>query len=67
MPQFLARTAAVAARLGVGIHLRVAESQEQVDFSLLAYDMTPIEVLDKNGVLDVPVVAANAGLFDHLT
>lgn len=59
-PQFLARTAAVAARLGVGVHIRVCESQEQVDFSLLAYDMTPIEVLDKNGVMDVPVVAANA-------
>jgi 5-methylthioadenosine/S-adenosylhomocysteine deaminase len=59
-PQFLARTAAVAARLGLGIHLRVAESQEQLEFSMLAYDMTPIEVLDKNGVLDVPVVAANA-------
>ncbi len=59
-PQFLARSAAVAARLGIGIHLRVSESQEQVDFSTLAYDMTPIEVLNNNGVLDVPVVCANA-------
>ncbi len=59
-PQFLARTAAVAARLGVDIHLRLAESQEQVDLSLLAYDMTPVQVLDQNGVLDLPVVAANA-------
>ena len=65
-PQFLARTAAVAARLGTGIHLHVAESQEQVDFSLLAYDMTPIEVLDKHGVLDVPVVAANAAYLNDL-
>lgn len=58
-PQFLARTAAVAARLGVDIHLRLAESREQVELSLLAYDMTPVQVLDQNGVLDLPVVAAN--------
>jgi 5-methylthioadenosine/S-adenosylhomocysteine deaminase len=65
-PQFLARSAAVAARLGVGIHLRVSESQEQVDFSLLAYDMTPIEVLNQNGVLDVPVLAANAAYLQEV-
>ena len=58
-PQFLARTAAVAARLGVDIHLHLAESKEQVDLSLLAYDMTPVQVLDQNGVLDLPVMAAN--------
>lgn len=59
-PQFLARTAAVAARIGIDIHLRLAESKEQVDLSLLAHDMTPVQVLDQNGVLDLPVVAANA-------
>lgn len=59
-PRFLARTAAVAARAGVDIHLRLSESREQVDLSLLAYDMTPVQVLDQNGVLDLPVVAANA-------
>jgi 5-methylthioadenosine/S-adenosylhomocysteine deaminase len=65
-PQFLARTAAVAARLGAGIRLRASESLEQVDMSLLAYDMTPIEVLDKNGVLDAPACLANAShLADH--
>ncbi len=42
--------------------LRAAESQEQVDFSTLAYDMTPIEVLDKNGVLDVPVDPRQRGV-----
>ncbi len=31
-----------------------------MDFCSLAYDMTPIEVLDKNGLFDVPVLAANA-------
>jgi 5-methylthioadenosine/S-adenosylhomocysteine deaminase len=58
-PQFLARTAAVAARLGVGIHLHLAETQAQVDESLTRYDLTPVELLDRNGVLDGPVLAAH--------
>jgi 5-methylthioadenosine/S-adenosylhomocysteine deaminase len=65
-PQFLARTAAVADRLGVGIHLRVSESAEQVDFSSLAYDMTPIEMLNNNGVLDVPAVCVNAAYLSEV-
>lgn len=65
-PQFLARTAAVAARLGVGVHLRVSESREQVEFSHLAYGMSPIEVLDKNGVLDAPVLAVNAAYLSEV-
>ncbi len=58
-PQFLARTAAVAARLGVGIHIHLAETQAQVEQSLVREDLTPVEVLDRNGVLDVPVLAAH--------
>ena len=58
-PYFLARTAAVAARLGTGIHIHLAESQEQVDNSLAKHDRTPVEVLEANGVLDVPVIAAH--------
>lgn len=58
-PQFLARTAAVAARLGVGIHIHVAESADQVARSLAEHDLTPVELLAHNGVFDVPVIAAH--------
>jgi 5-methylthioadenosine/S-adenosylhomocysteine deaminase len=58
-PYFLARTAAVAARLGVGIHIHLAESQQQVDNSLAKYDRSPVELLEANGVFDVPVIAAH--------
>lgn len=58
-PRFLARTAAVAARLGVGIHIHLAESQQQVDNSLRQYDRSPVEVLETNGVFDVPTIAAH--------
>ena len=58
-PQFLARTAAVAARHGVGIHIHVSESAEQVARSQAEHGMTPVELLAKNGVFDVPVLAAH--------
>jgi 5-methylthioadenosine/S-adenosylhomocysteine deaminase len=58
-PRFLARTAAVAARLGVGIHIHLAESQQQVDNSFARYDRSPVELLEANGVFDVPTIAAH--------
>jgi len=64
-PRFLARTAAVAARIGVGIHIHLAESQEQVDRSRAKYDLSPVEVLESNGVFDVPVIAAHCIYLDE--
>lgn len=58
-PQFLARSAAVAERLGVGIHIHVAESAAQVARSQLEHGLTPVELLARNGVFDVPVLAAH--------
>lgn len=58
-PYFLARTAAVAARIGTGIHIHLAESLEQVESSMAKYDRSPVEVLETNGVFDVPVIAAH--------
>jgi 5-methylthioadenosine/S-adenosylhomocysteine deaminase len=59
-PQFLARTAAVAARIGTGIHIHVSESQKQVDNSLERHDRTPVELLEANGVFAVPTIAAHS-------
>lgn len=58
-PQFLARSAAVATRLGAGIHIHVSETAEQVARSLAEHDLTPVELLAHNGVFDVPVLAAH--------
>jgi 5-methylthioadenosine/S-adenosylhomocysteine deaminase len=59
-PRFLARTAAVAARLGVGIHIHLAELEAEVERSLALYDMRPVELLEANGLFEVPVLAAHA-------
>jgi 5-methylthioadenosine/S-adenosylhomocysteine deaminase len=58
-PRFLARTAAVAARIGTGIHIHVSESQEQVANSLQRHDRTPVELLQANGIFAVPTIAAH--------
>ncbi len=58
-PEFLRRVVAEAERLGVGIHLHVAESQEQVANSLKAHGRTPVAHLAHLGVFDHPTIAAH--------
>ncbi len=58
-PQFLARSAAVAVRLGAGIHTHAAETQAQVQNSVLLHDLTPIEILDRNAIFDAPALVAH--------
>lgn len=58
-PEFLRRAADDAAKLGVGIHLHVAESQEQVERSLREHRKTPVAHLASLGVFDVPTIAAH--------
>ncbi len=58
--QFLARTAAVAVREGIGIHIHAAETPEQVAASLRDYDMTPIELLHDRGLFETHTLVAHA-------
>lgn len=57
---FLARTAAVAVREGLGIHTHVSETAEQVQRSQDAYDMSPIEFLAHRGLFETHTIAAHA-------
>jgi 5-methylthioadenosine/S-adenosylhomocysteine deaminase len=58
-PEFLRRVVEEAERLGVGIHLHVAESEEQVQNSLKAHGRTPVAHLAHLGVFDHPTIAAH--------
>jgi len=58
-PDFLRRVARAARELEVGIHLHVAESQEQVANSLASHGQTPVAHLASLGVFDVPTIAAH--------
>ncbi len=57
---FLARTAAVAVRHDIGIHIHAAETADQVRQSLAAHDMTPIELLAHRGLFETHTIVAHA-------
>jgi 5-methylthioadenosine/S-adenosylhomocysteine deaminase len=61
-PAFLRQVVEAAHDLGVGIHLHVSESQEQVDKSLADHGATPVAHLANLGVFDVPVTAAHCNV-----
>jgi 5-methylthioadenosine/S-adenosylhomocysteine deaminase len=58
-PAFLRQVVEAAHDLDVGIHLHVAESQEQVDKSVAEHGVTPVAHLANLGIFDVPATAAH--------
>jgi 5-methylthioadenosine/S-adenosylhomocysteine deaminase len=56
---FLRAAVAHARRLGVGIHIHAAEEMGQTEASLEKRGLTPIQVLARTGVLDVPTIIAH--------
>lgn len=65
-PGFLREVVAHAHDLGVGIHLHVAESDEQVTQSIRRHGLSPVKHMESLGVFDVPggCVAAHALAID---
>lgn len=57
---FLARTAAVAVREGIGIHIHASETAEQVQQSIATFDMSPIELLAHRGLFETHTILAHA-------
>ncbi len=67
-PEFLEKVVGYAHQLGQGIHLHLAESEEQVQQSLERYGLTPVQHVDRLGVFDVPggCVAAHCLAIDDV-
>ncbi|WP_189864366.1 amidohydrolase [Streptomyces poonensis] len=64
----LAATAALAREHGLPVHLHVAESRAQTDNSLARHGVTPVEVLERTGLLDVPagvLIAHGTGIVER--
>ena len=64
-PEFLKRCAQEAENLGVGIHLHVAETPDQVSQSREKYGRSPIQVLQDTGVLEHPTILAHCIYVDE--
>ena len=58
-PEFLAHVAERAAELGVGLHIHLAESQDQMEASLAKHGLTPVAFLDSLGLFEQPTIAAH--------
>lgn len=62
---YLKAAAETAQSLGVGIHIHASERMQQTTSSLEKRGITPIQVLEKTGVLDVPtIIAHGCGLLE---
>jgi len=62
--EYLRKVKAEADRLGVGIHIHVAETQDEINIIREQYDKTPVQWLDELGLFGGHVVAAHCV---HLT
>ncbi len=62
--QTLTNAASLAKQLNTGIHIHILETATEVESSKRDYGMTSVEICEKTGVLDVPVLAAHCV---HLT
>ncbi len=58
-PEYLRKVAGVAARTGLGVHIHLSETRREVEDSLKLYGLTPILLAHRNGLFDVPVLAAH--------
>lgn len=62
----LAATAQLALEHGLPVHLHAAENRDQTDTSLARHGITPIEVLDRAGLLDTDLLIAHGtGIIDR--
>ncbi|MEW1827498.1 amidohydrolase [Streptomyces sp. NPDC088196] len=62
----LAVTAQLALEHGLPVHLHAAENRDQTDTSLARHGLTPIEVLDRAGLLDTDLLIAHGtGIIDR--
>ncbi|WTK69405.1 amidohydrolase [Streptomyces sp. NBC_01515] len=62
----LAATARLALEHGLPVHLHAAENRDQTDTSLSRHGVTPIEVLDRAGLLDTDLLIAHGtGIIDR--
>ncbi|MHC3468629.1 amidohydrolase [Streptomyces sp. 7R007] len=62
----LAATADLARAHGLPVHLHAAENLDQTEASLARHGVTPIEVLERTGILDTDVLIAHGtGILDR--
>lgn len=59
-PDQLAMCAESAVSLGVGAHLHIEDDITQIEASRKQYGLTPVEVVNRAGLMDVPLIIGHA-------
>ena len=58
-PDYLKQVVALAKETGTGINIHVAETLDEINTIDRDYGMSPVALLEKTGVFEVPVIAAH--------
>ncbi|SFG39811.1 5-methylthioadenosine/S-adenosylhomocysteine deaminase [Desulfotomaculum arcticum] len=58
-PDYLKRVIEEAKRLGVGIHIHLAETLDEINEISEKYDKSPIRLMEETGLFELPVLAAH--------
>ncbi|MDD4767270.1 MAG: amidohydrolase [Desulfotomaculaceae bacterium] len=64
-PEYLTLVAEMSAGYGVGLHIHVAETADEVEKIKAEYGTTPVRHLDSLGLFNVPVMAAHCVHLDQ--
>lgn len=59
-PEFLSEVAAEAGRLGLGSHIHVAETAQQVELCRQEHGVSPFRLLEQVGLMEHPLLCAHA-------
>ncbi len=58
-PEYLKRVIEQAGKMNVGIHIHLAETKDEIDEIIGKYGCSPVVLMEKTGLFEVPVLAAH--------
>lgn len=58
-PEYLKRVIRQAGKMNVGIHIHLAETEDEISEILAKYGLSPVVLMEETGLFEVPVLAAH--------
>ncbi len=64
-PEYLRKVIGLAGRYGVGVHIHVAETKDEIEQIQAAYGTSPVRHISRTGLFELPVLAAHCVHLDQ--